>query len=516
MSTAPAPSRGVLRPPPIVAALAFVKLALLLYCATAYGYHRGELYNLARTRHLAWGYVDGPPASIAVLAAATKLYGETLLSMRVLPAIVGALVLVLTARLARRFGAGTVAQGLAALCVLVAPGLLAIDHVYSMRSLEVLWWTVTAGLVARALAAPEEQVMGAWVRVGVAVGLGLLNSLESAVYLLGLAVGLAAGPAHERLRTRRPWIALGVAAVVVSPYVAWEKAHAWPVREVVAHALHGGSTAASPLRFAWGQLQQMLPTSSIVGLAGLTALLASRRFAAYRALGVAFAVAFAVFALVPGDHGAALTPGYPVLFAAGAAALEPWLTPRRWTYALLALALLLSGATVAPFAIPVLSAGKLLRYGRALHVTAGEGEGDSESAMPRHFAEMFGWPELVRAVSTVVEALSSEDRSEVVVLASNVGRGGALEVFGPAVGLPPVISGSKAFWSWGTAGASGRVVIAVGGDEAFLRAHFRSVNLVTVFGHSLAVPNERHVRIYVCRDGIAPLAVMWPEFKTYE
>ena len=111
MSPAPAPARGVLRPPPIVAGVAFAKLALLLYCATAYGYHRDELYDLARTRHLAWGFLDGPPASIAVLFAASRLYGETLLSVRVLPAIVGTVVVVLTARLARRFGAGTVARG---------------------------------------------------------------------------------------------------------------------------------------------------------------------------------------------------------------------------------------------------------------------------------------------------------------------------------------------------------------------------------------------------------------------
>ena len=56
-----------------------------------------------------------------------------------------------------------------------------------------------------------------------------------------------------------------------------------------------------------------------------------------------------------------------------------------------------------------------------------------------------------------------------------------------------------------TGAASGNVVVAVGGDEALLRAHFRTVALVTVFGHSLASPAERHVRIYLCRDPVAPL-----------
>jgi hypothetical protein len=496
--------------------VAFAKLALLLSCATAYGYHRDELYELARTRHLAWGFVDGPPASVALLLATSKLYGETLLSMRVLPAIVGTIVVILTARLARTFGAGVLAQGLAALCVVVAPGLLTVDHVDSMRSIEVLAWTVTAGLVARALTEPEDRATRPWALAGIAAGVGLLDTIESAVFLVGLAAGLALGPGRAKLRTRDPWIALGVALVVVSPYLAWENAHGWPVREAVARALRGGLGRVSPLGFAWGQVEQMLPTNAIVWIAGLGALLVSKRFAAYRALGVAFVVAFAVLALTPGDHGVALAPGYTVLFAAGAAALEPWLTPRRWTSVVLALALLVSGAAVAPFAIPVVSVGRFQRYARMLHVTPGRGDGDGAAALPRQFADMYGWPELARTVSMVFEALPLQDRAEAVVLASNAGRAGAIDLFGPAVGLPLAISGSSAYWSWGTAGASGKVVIAVGGDEALLRAHFTSVELVTVFGHSLAAPQERHVRIYVCRDSVAPLDAMWPELRTYE
>jgi len=134
-------------------------------------------------------------------------------------------------------------------------------------------------------------------------------------------------------------------------------------------------------------------------------------------------------------------------------------------------------------------------------------------ALPAHFATMFGWPELVRAVTTVVGTLAPEEREEVVVLAGDVGEAGALDFLGAVVRLPPVISGHGDFWAWGPAGASGKVLIAVGGDDAFLRAHFRSVEVVTVFGHSLALPAERHLRIYLCRDAVAPLDVMWAEFK---
>src|SRR4030095_15874479 len=66
--------------------LALVKLALHLAAIQRYGYFRDELYYLASTDHLDWGYVDHPPLSIAVLALVRALLGDSLLAPR-LPAV---------------------------------------------------------------------------------------------------------------------------------------------------------------------------------------------------------------------------------------------------------------------------------------------------------------------------------------------------------------------------------------------------------------------------------------------
>ena len=39
------------------------------YFNNRYGYFRDELYYMASTEHLSWGFVEHPPLSIAVLAA---------------------------------------------------------------------------------------------------------------------------------------------------------------------------------------------------------------------------------------------------------------------------------------------------------------------------------------------------------------------------------------------------------------------------------------------------------------
>jgi hypothetical protein len=517
MTTAPVPRRGILRPPPLVAGIAFAKLCLLLSCATAYGYVSGELYSLACARHLAWGYVEHPPLSIAFLLGIVKLYGESEVTVRVIPAIVGLVVVVLTARLAKRFGAGTLGQGIAALAVAVAPALLSTDHVFGVGSLDTLFTVAIAGLVARALAAAKEDATGAWASAGIAVGLGLENDLTLLVFVLALAIGVAVAsskPSADVGRGRGPILALGVASVLLAPYLAWESSHGWPTWPVVVRAVREGRGAAYPLAFFVHQVEWMLPTSAIVWHTGLWALLAVRRFATYRPFGVAFVLSFIAWAFASASDSAHLASMYPILFAAGAAALDPWLAPRRWAYAVLAAVLVLPGAVLVPIVLPVLPVAKYVAYARMLHL--GPRDDSGLGSLPPRFAGMFGWPELVRSVDSVAASVPPQDREDAVVLATDSGQAGAIDLFGPALSLPPVISGRGDFWQWGTAGASGNVVIAVGGDEVFLHAHFRSVALVTVFGHSLAGPSERRVRIYLCKDPVAPLDVMWPDFKSYD
>src|SRR5262245_25782259 len=90
----------------IVLCVAGAKLLLHLLTAARYGMFRDELYYLACADHLDWGYVDQPPLIAILVWIARHAFGDSLLGLRLLPAVSGAALVVLTGKLTEELGGG--------------------------------------------------------------------------------------------------------------------------------------------------------------------------------------------------------------------------------------------------------------------------------------------------------------------------------------------------------------------------------------------------------------------------
>src|SRR5260370_11589059 len=108
----------------IVLLIAACKLVVHLYAGHRYGYLGDELYFLACSRHLAWGYVDQPPLIAMIAWAVRNTLGQSLLAIRFLPARAGAVEVVLTALIARELGGRRFAPVRSAISTLTAPVML--------------------------------------------------------------------------------------------------------------------------------------------------------------------------------------------------------------------------------------------------------------------------------------------------------------------------------------------------------------------------------------------------------
>jgi hypothetical protein len=137
----------------LAALFAAVRIGLHVWIGEGYGWFRDEFYYVACTERLDWGYVDHPPLSIALLKLWRALFGDSLVAIRLLPALAGAGTIVATGWMARALGGGPFAQALAMTAALVAPIHLALTGFYSMNAFDLLLWTLAALALVRILAA---------------------------------------------------------------------------------------------------------------------------------------------------------------------------------------------------------------------------------------------------------------------------------------------------------------------------------------------------------------------------
>lgn len=495
----------------IVIALALAKLLFHLITFHGYGIFRDELYYLACSRHLAWGYVEFPPLIAVLTRAMTMIFGESLFAIRLLPAVAGAGLVALTAMLARELGGGRFAQALAGVAVIVAPGWMAIDHFLNTNAFEPLFWAACVWFAIRAWNTGDSRY---WLGFGVVAGLGLQNKHAMLFFGFGIVAGLLLTPLRKVFLERNLWLGGVIAALIFLPNILWEIELRWPTLEFLENAVKYKNAILTPWQFFTAQLQ-LTGAAVPVWMAGLWFYFAHTRGKTYRALGWTYAIVFATLFALRGK-GYYLLPAYPMLLGAGGVCLEETLARRPWQWLRPALiAVMLAFAAVsAPMAIPLLPVETLVRYAAWLGVKNQE-ERHAMGRLPQFYADMFGWRNMAVQVAAVFHGLPPEDQAHAVILAHNYGEAGAIDYYGPGLRIPGAVSGHNNYYLWGPGPMDPQVVIVIGGNFEDARKLFGDVRAAGSITEPNAMPFENNLTIWVCRDPKMPLRQFWPMLKHY-
>lgn len=490
-----------------LAAFAIPVAIVVLHLVTweQYGIFRDELYYLACARHLDWGYVDHPPLSIAILAAIRALFGESLFAMRAAVSIVAGIVAFLTADTARVMGGGAFAQRLAAVSAGVAPGVIALCGFYSMNAFDVACWAACTRVLASILAGADPRL---WTLFGLFAGLGLQNKISVLFLGFGLAVGIVAALRFDLLRSRWIWVGAGLALALFVPHLIWQAANDAPTLEFMRNARERKMAAMSPLAFLGEAALGAGPGTLLVMFGGLGLLLRER---AWRVMGVAV-VAVLVVLIATGGKPYYAIAAYPIALAAGGVAWERLVRNRLGRGVVIAV-VLAGGAVVAPIAKGILPAEWFVAYARALGVMPASGERNRLGRLPQHFADMHGWEALAEAVARVRRTIPESET--VCIAGQNYGQAGAIDHFGPALGLPPAVSTHNNYWIWGADRCANSVWIVIGDDREDLERLFESVEHASTFDCDLCMPYEDDNPIWVCRRPRIDLKAMWPRMKNF-
>jgi 4-amino-4-deoxy-L-arabinose transferase-like glycosyltransferase len=466
-----------------------------------YGFHRDELATLDDARHLAWGYVAYPPVTPFFGWVSLHLFGTSLAGFRFFASLAGAFAIVLTGMIARELGGGRWAQLFAAFAT--TPMVIATGTLMQYVSFDYVAWVAVAYFVARLCRTNDPRW---WLAVGAAIGFGMLSKYSMPFLVAGIGVGVLSGDLREDLRSKWLWLGAAVSIVIFLPNLWWQWRHDFISVQFLQH-IHARDVRIGRTKDFLPDQLELMSFALPVAVSGLFFYF-SKRGTRFRVLGWMFVVPLVLFLLAKG-RGYYMAAGYPILYAGGAVLLAAWVrrlapAPRIVVgtigWAALAMNIAFFGALFLPIA-PVNSP-----WWRRIAATNDD------------IKEEIGWQELIETVARIRDALPPEDRARVRILAGNYGEAGAVNLYGPALGLPPAICPVNSFWERGYGNPPPEVLIVLGASREDLKDKFDSCELVGHISNREGVSNEetsQHPDIFLCRHLRGDWPTLWAKARRF-
>lgn len=456
------------------------------------GFHTDELYYLDCGRHPAFGYVDFPPIVPLLARLETEILGVSPWTLRVLPSLLGAGLVVLSALYVRRLGGSLRLQALALLISIGAPYFLGTNWVYQTVTFDEVTWMVALYWFMCLVIDHQPRY---WIFLGVTLGIGL----EVKFTILGLAAGMGLAALltpslRADLRTRFPWLAAAIALLIWLPNLAWQVAEGLPTLTYVLNHRDAGGGPVSNVVVIGVFLFFLIP----IWLAGIVSLF---RNPTLRPVGIGCAFPLVLFVFVGKSYYAVGT--VPIVLAQGLMAISRVKRPRLrvgFEVAVVVLSLL-ELVTFLQLTLPITPPDRIHALGL-----------DTKNEV---FADSVGWDDVSQQVTAIYGNLPDADRHDTIIISAYYGVPGALAVYGDPNALPSVVSPQLSDWYWlppDLAATNALMVDYQPSDVAWMCASSRLVtHLVVPYG---VKGLEQGAPVTFCRLN-APLQQLWPRLRYF-
>jgi hypothetical protein len=481
----------------------------------SYGIFRDEFYYIACSNRLAAGYVDQPPLSIYLLAFWKMIFGESLFAIRLFPAMIAALTVYFTGLLTARIGGKTVAVLTACVTLAFSPIFLGINTIFSMNTFDHLFWVLSAYFVVRII---QDNKPLFWILLGVTLGFGMLNKISMAWFGAGLFAGLLFTSLRIHLKTRWPYVTAAIVFIIFLPFIIWNITHNYAHLEFIRNASTYKYSGLTPADFISGQL--LLPglIAILIWLPGLLFFFMNKEAKKYRILGIIFLTTFLILIINWHSKAEYLSPAYPLMYAGGGLFIEKIFSGKSfgWVKYALIILIVITGIISLPMAIPILPVNKFISYSSFLGISHQNSEHKQLADLPQFYADMFGWEDLAKTVSSVYKTIPDSEKSTTIVFADNYGEAGALEYYSSKYQLPPVVCPHNSYWYWANPDEQKiKTIIVIGGDTANLKKIFQGVVLAADHKTKYSMPYENNLPVFICRGIKQSLKDIWQRNKNF-
>ena len=234
-----------------------------------------ESYYVAWSKTPDFGYWTKPPMIAWAIGAARSVCGESPGCVRMVPVLAFPISTMLMFGLARRLSFSPAQAGVAALAFATMPMASFYGIAATTDGLLILFWI--AAMLSLRIALDGHRA--AWLVTGLFAGLALLSKYSAGVFALSAALALLHPQWRHWWRTRWPWLAAAVAALVFSPNLWWNLTHGAPTLRHTAEISEHSGYALHPLAMLEFLVSQFGVGGPVL-FGGFIAWLASRRWRA--------------------------------------------------------------------------------------------------------------------------------------------------------------------------------------------------------------------------------------------
>lgn len=489
--------------------LFFIVLKLLI-CALPfeYGYFRDELYTVAHSHHLAFGYVALPPLLPLCLAAVRFFMGSSLFALHLFSGLTGVVVLIVTRMMVQKMGGGFLALFLALACVTLAPCYLSVESMVIYDCLGKMFWALALYYLV-ALVATEDKKYCLY--FGVAVGLGLMSKLDMFFLGGGILCALLLTKQRKYFASWQLWFGALLAILIFSPYIIWNIQHNFITLEFM-QQYATGVYHISIWEYLKNQIEPLNFLTLPVWILGLYYFLFDKIGKKFRLLGMTYIITFVII-IVMHTKFYVMLPFYVVLFAGGAVIIERLTKKFKLLWLWIVYLVLITAMSIwyIPLVRPVIPITMISKYVDITENMVGwiHNQTPTETGVAlvdnisQSFHDRFGWEEMAAKVATIYNALPDEKKKNTFILAGNYGEAGAMDLYRDKYGLPPVICGHQQYFLWipQNIAADSTFIVVKGsrpGVKSKLDMLFKQVKQVATLYTPYAIYYENNAPIYLC------------------
>ena len=266
-------------------------IALHLATNGTLGFHIDELYYLASGRHPALGYVDYPPIVPLVGRLETAVLGVTPWTLRLIPALLGGVNVILCGAYVRKLGGSLGFQALAMLAGVTEPLILGTYLFQTVVFDQVAWMLSLYWFLSIVI----DRKPRTWILLGITLGIGLEIKYLILPLIAGIGLAVLLTPSLRKdLRTRYPWIGAALMLLIWIPNVVWQIANGFPTLVYISNHTGAIQSGGGVLDFVVYFLVLLFLLTPL-WIAGFVSLFRNPRV---RPIGIACATPMVVYLLV--------------------------------------------------------------------------------------------------------------------------------------------------------------------------------------------------------------------------